>query len=348
MDRPYRVYFVCGDKSGPFYHDIGIPTKYFNQYKLLECVMANYINLDEMHQCDMIFFQRQYAPESILAQRSLKEQGMPCIAHVDDNVWEIPPYNPAHKVYQGALLKRFEQMLVEAHAVTTSTEYLYTLCKKFNPNVYCFRNLIETGIMDFKDHGRDITDQESVRIGWTGTPHHLDDIVIVEQALKEICRMHPNVKLVFFGFMPPHIQEMVDPLRIEFYSFVPSETYYLCLAKMDIDIGIAPLVQNGFNRGKTARKAQEYGALRIAPVLTDWDTYAAWTDEVNCIKPKKNRHIDWVKSLDRLVTDATLRDRIASGARDFVLQNHAIDKFIMERAQTYIEIHNKVKSGEFK
>ena len=348
MDRPLKVYFVCGDKSGPFYHDIGIPTKYFQNYQLLDCMMANYINLDEMGRCDMIFFQRQYAPESILAQRALKAAGMPCIMHVDDNVWEIPKYNPAHSVYQGPLLQRFERMVAEAHAVTTSTEYLASLCKKFNPNVYCFRNLIETGILDFKDKGRDVGARDTVRIGWTGTPHHLDDIILVEQALKEVCRTHPNVRLVFFGFMPPNITSMVPAERIEFYGFVPSESYYLCLAKLDIDIGIAPLCENGFNRGKTARKAQEYGALEVAPVLTPWDTYETWTDGINCVKPKKNRHIEWVKDLNRLVEDVEFRNRIASGARDFVVSNHAIDKYIIERAQTYIEIHERVKRGDLK
>ena len=348
MDRPLRVYFVCGDKSGPFYHDIGIPTKYFNQYKLLDCIMAGYLNIDEMANSDIIFYQRQYAPESILSQRTLKAEGKPCIAHVDDNVWEIPAYNPAAPIYKGDILKRFELMLTEAHAVTTSTEYLASLCRRFNKNVYCFRNLIETGIYDFKDPGRDLRDRDTVRIGWTGTQHHLDDITMVEQALKEVCRKYPQVRLVFFGFMPPNIHSMVAADRIEFYNFVPPETYYLCLAKMDLDIGIAPLCENGFNKGKTARKAQEYGTLQIAPVLTPWDTYEVWTDGVNCLKPKKNKHIEWVKDLSRLIEDVEFRNRIASGARDFVIENHAIDKYIMERAQTYINIYNKVHSGEIK
>jgi glycosyltransferase involved in cell wall biosynthesis len=348
MDRPLRVYFVCGDRSGPFYHDIGIPTKYFQNYKLLDCTMANYVNLEEMGQNDIMFFQRQYAPEAILAMRQMKAAGKTCIAHVDDNVWEIPTYNPAHSVYVDDVIERFHIVMRECHAVTTSTPYLAKLCLKQNKNVYIFRNLIESGIIDFKAKGRDETRKGEVRIGWTGTPHHLDDINMVEQALRDITKKYPNVKLVFFGFMPPNIPKMVPQNRYEFYAFVPSESYYICLANLDLDIGIAPLIENGFNRGKTARKAQEYGALQIAPVLTPWDTYDVWTDGVNCLKPKRNKHIEWMKDLSRLVEDVELRARIAQGARDFVLENHSIDRYIIERAQTHVDIHNKVQSGEYK
>ncbi len=342
-----KVVFVCGDFSGPYFHDIGIPVRYFQAYKLLNCILSKTLDISELTSGDIVFFQRQYAAESVHMARLLKqmkEKGIVTIAHIDDNVWELPKSNPAYSTYQGDVIARFEAVIREAHAATTSTPYLKSLVQKHNPNVYIFRNLVEPIIENFKSSGRDNPDE--IRIGWTGTPHHHDDILIVEQALKEICRMYKQVKLVFMGYMPPNISGMVTRDRWEFYEFVPVDGFYACFANLDFDIGIAPLENNRFNWGKTHRKFSEYGILKIPSVMSPIGPYLGLGDLGLTLMPKKNRHIGWIQALRQGIEEKEKTKEMAEKAHQWVMDNQDINKFIFERAQTFYDIHAQVTGTE--
>ena len=45
------------------------------------------------------------------------------------------------------------------------------------------------------------------------------------------------------------------------------------LARMNLDIAVAPLVDHPFNRAKSALKLLEYGALALPVVATDIEPY---------------------------------------------------------------------------
>jgi glycosyltransferase involved in cell wall biosynthesis len=339
-----KVSFICGDFSGPYFHDIGIPMKYFHKYNLLECNTHNQLSLNILSQSDVVFFQRQYAVGSLNLIKKLRKCGVATIAHCDDNVWELHATNPAYSTYQGDTVERFNEILAAAHLVTTSTPYLASLCRKYNPNVHIFRNLVDMSITNLLSPGRDNPDE--IRIGWTGTPHHYDDILLVESALRIVVEKDPRVKLVFMGFQPPHLTEMVPPYRTEFYSFVEPEYFYPALANLDFDIGIAPLVNTPFNWGKTARKAQEYAALKVAMVLSPIRTYEDWVHNETCLKPtRNNKPSDWVDTILELVEDKAKRETLVENAYKFVKENHDIDTYIHERAEVFYEAR-RIADGE--
>lgn len=308
------------------------------------------MQIDILKEADILHFQRQYAPESLIILRRMKARGIPCIFQVDDNVWEIPPGNPAKTTYVPGsdVMKRFEILMRESHAVVTSTPYLAQLCQKFNPHVYIFRNLVECDtIAEFKDSGRDNPDE--IRIGWIGTPHHYDDIQVVEFALKEILRMFKQVKLVFMGFSPTNKQILHEYLgRWEYYEFVDVDAFYASFASLDFDIGIAPLVDHPFNKGKTARKAQEYAALSVPMILSPMLCYKDWIHGETCLKPKNNKHIEWVKDLVWMIEHPKEREKMAKRANEQVRRDHDINKWIHERAAVYYDVIEKVKKGIYK
>jgi len=340
-----KVGFVCGDKSGPYYHDIGIPVQYFHKYSLLECKTFEHINLDEMFSQDIVFFQRQYAVESLNTILKMQQLGFPTIAHVDDNVWDIQKNSPAYSTYQGDTLARFQEIMSGAAAVTTSTPYLKQLCQRYNPNVYIFRNLVEIAkIAPLPRKDRDKPDE--IRIGWTATPHHRDDYVVVSKALQDIAKKYKHTKFVFMGYLPPEAKETIPAKQLEYYSFVKVEDFYPAFACLDFDIGIAPLTDHPFNWGKTGRKAQEYATLQIPMVLSPIRNYDEWKYEDTCIKPHRNKYMTWVSELSRLIEDKELRDTLADNAFKQVVNNHDIDKHIGERAQVFTDVIGRVRDGK--
>lgn len=339
MSLPIRLTVVAGDRSGPFFQDFGVPFPFFIKHDLIQPTAVDAVSVDALKSAEIVQFQRQYAPESLIILRYLKNAGVPTIAHVDDNVWDIPEGNPAKATYTGATLDRFFYILHEADAITTSTPHLGKLCSKYNQNVHLFRNLMDMSMTSYITEGRD--DPNEIRIGWTTTPHHFDDFPVVEPALKVILGKYPNVKLIFMGWLPPFVQT-IPFTRFEFYDFVPSDAFYFSFANLDFDIGIAPLIENGFNHAKTARKAQEYATFKIPMVLANVSTYRDWKNGETCIKPADNSTAGWVKALTWMVEHTTERKKIADRAHDQVIRNHSIDKFIWERATTYYKVYNQV------
>lgn len=338
-----KLLVIAGDRSGPYYHTYAIPNKYLNEYKLMECSSTDWLSMDAIATNDIVEMQRQYAPETAIIQRNLKRMGKCTVFHCDDNVWEIPPGNPAKETYKpgSAVMHRYELLISRCDAVTTSTPYLAEWCRKFNPNVYVMRNLVEVDfITSFQNPGRDNPDE--IRIGWTGTPHHHDDIQIVEPAIKEIMGKYPKVKWVFMGYAPTDKGVLHANLgRWEYYEFVRVDAFYAAFANMDFDIGIAPLCDNPFNKGKTARKAQEYATLKIPMVLSPMVCYKDWVHGETCLKPKNNQVSEWVKDLDWMITHKADRKAMADRAYEQVVRNHDVKRWVFERADIYKEIYNK-------
>jgi len=331
---------------GPFYHTYGVQFKYFQQYNLIDPTAVDYIAYDLIKVSEVIEFQRQYAPESYITMKKAKERGLVCIFHLDDNVWEIPPGNPAATTYQpgSPVLGRFEMLMEKAHAVSTSTPYLAKLSKRLNPNVYLYRNLVDPEIETFKSPGRD--NPEEIRIGWTGTPHHHDDIVPVEPIFPELVK-NCRVKLIFMGYAPPTILKDIKRDRWEYYDFVPVDYFYPAFTNLDFDIGLAPLIENGFNKGKTARKAQEYAICRIPMVLAPIVTYVDWKHGETCLKPKENNPEGWLERIQTMI-DSTEKekDRLTNNAYDQVVRNHNVHKYIWERAAFYYKVYKETRGEE--
>ena len=344
LNKELKVGVIAGDRSGPFLHDFGVPIPFMERNTGLRFTSFETLHPKALSNFDIIHFQRQYSPESLMILRSLKEDGMVTVALVDDNVWQLPKSNPASSTYQGATLERFQQIIVEAHAVTTSTPYLKELISKFNPNCYVLRNLVDPTIENFRTTDRD--DPNEIRIGWSTTVHHTDDANIAMPALVEICQKYPQVKLVFMGWLPPYIKDKLKRDRYEYYEFVPVDAFYACLGSLDFDIGIAPLEDNAFNKGKSGRKIQEYSILRVPAVVSPSAPYEDWKHNETCLKPEGNKHYNWIKELTRMIENKSLRDRLSEAAHEQVLRDHDICLWVLERASVYYQIYNSVKEGE--
>ena len=337
-----NVMFVAADTSGPAYHDLFLPVQYFHKYNLLKCVIVNDLASTLSTNADLISFQRQYVPEILMFLRKAKAAGKVVMTICDDDVWHLPPNNPAKSIYVGDVLARFNAILREVHAVTTSTPSLKREVLNYNKECYVHRNLVVPFYSTFKADGRDINDKETVRIGWHLTPHHHDDYLIIEEAIVKIAEKYPQVKWIFMGYKVP-ILSVLPPNRWEFYEFVNIDAFYPALANLDFDIGIAPLVDNAFNRGKTHRKFSEYGILKIPSVLSPVLPYIGLA-ELNCaLTPTTNDTKGWVESLSQLIEDTQLQKTISKNAYNWVLDNQAIDTYIKERSAVYYHVYNKVK-----
>jgi glycosyltransferase involved in cell wall biosynthesis len=349
MDAPkiLKIMMVASDMSGPMYHVLFLPSQYFNKFNLLQTKIVVALDQALAESSDIIAFQRQYTPECLMWLRMAKKQGKVVCTNVDDNIWELPPNNPAKSVYTKDNLARYEQILREVNATTTSTPYLKKLTLPFNKNCYVERNLVEPFLNEFVSIGKDLGSEDTVRIGWWLTPHHADDAEIIRDVVPAITKKYVQVKWIMMGWLPPFVATLPRN-RYEYYEFVKVDAFYPALASLDIDIAIAPLVLNGFNRGKTGRKSQEAAILGMPMVLSPISTYSNWKTDKTCIKPVTNDTKGWIDALSYLVENEPKREEIARAAYHYVLENHNIDTHIAEHAAIFYDIYNKAKGTDLK
>ncbi len=346
-NRPLNVTFVASDNSGPMFHILFLPSQYFAKYNLLQNRVVHSLEQIDVNNLDMVVFQRQYVSQVLMFIRMIKEKGIVVVTNTDDNIWNIPPNNPAKKVYTGDNLARYEAILREVHGVVTSTPYLKKLILPFNKNCYVERNLVEPFLNEFVSIGKDRGSENIIRLGWHLTSHHHDDYLIVEAALYKIIQQFPQVKLIFMGYKVPMLAK-VPRNRWEFYDFVEVDAFYPALASLDFDLGIAPLVPNGFNFGQTHRKFSEYAMMGVPAIVSPVLPYLGLPEEGVALSSKTNDTKGWFEILSYAIEHLPEMEEMAKRAYTWVLENQNINNFIWEHAQNFYQIYNQVKNTNLK
>ncbi|HBG05012.1 MAG: hypothetical protein A2075_19830 [Geobacteraceae bacterium GWC2_58_44] len=151
-------------------------------------------------------------------------------------------------------------------------------------------------------------------VGWSGAPHNLVFLRQILPQLREVQRRFPEVQwLVHCG---------VDPGFTDFnYSHEPFQPGREHEVVRRFHVGLLPLPDDPFVRGKSPIKALQYFASRVAvagsPVGATGEIIR---DEENALCV--NGGDQWVTALERLLTDAALRQRLAAaGRRSFEERN---------------------------
>jgi glycosyltransferase involved in cell wall biosynthesis len=237
-------------------------------------------------------------------------------------------------------------MIKAADVVTTTTDVLAKRVKKYNKNVKIVPNSL-----DFNRFKRREGNHERLRIGYTGGSTHWEDLGIVLDVIKDLQDKYDfdflvqgmcgtplvgemyNYKFIESEGLQPEKRsyylpalETFEKLRKIKYShipFYPPELYPDILRTLDIDIGIAPLKDNQFNKAKSCIKMYEYAAVGAAVLTSDVLPYSKENKYT-----AKNTYKDWYKKLERLIKDEDFRDKVWKKQYDFVEKNVDVSKVV--------------------
>lgn len=252
-----------------------------------------------------------------------REQQIPVILDIDDLLLQLPRSHPDHAKYQAQMVRTLKVVL-DADHIVASTPSLAAQLSKFHSSVEVIYN-------DLPRHAwKDVCGSRSMRrtgsngtvvtIGYIGSPSHLPDLLSVENAILAVLERNPGqVRFVSAGVpLPSRLRanpnvEFVKPskqIRHDYSAFVQFAS------SLSIDVGIAPLLDNEFNRCKSDIKFQEYSALGIPGLYSDLPPYRDRVRHgengllaVNCDQ--------WESSLHSLVASSELRSEIVTNsARD--------------------------------
>lgn len=200
-----------------------------------------------------------------------QERGLKIVVDSDD-FGDLNIDNPHQLEHKITNAKDVISITMEiADMVTTTSPYLSNHLAKLNSNVVVLPNFMDMRRWDIPTT---LNNTSEFRVGWAGSITHKEDVLMIRRSLIDFMRVRPDVKLVLIG--DPRFSTWFEDLNTEIMLGVPFEYYPKRLHGLQLDVGLAPLVKNEFNRCKSAIKAMEYGISKtpvIASTIYPYDEY---------------------------------------------------------------------------
>lgn len=155
-------------------------------------------------------------------------------------------------------------------------------------------------------------------IGWIGTTGNLPQWMGLLPAFERILAVEPKVRLKVVSNGDPPVCGL--PLDFERFTI---EREAACLE--DFDIGLMPLEDTPWNRGKCSYKALQCMAMGLPVVLSPVGmNREVVKDGVSGFFARSED--EWIAALLRLTGDEALRSRIGGAARTVVEERYSLDR----------------------
>ncbi len=199
--------------------------------------------------------------------------------------------------------------------VITGNNHLAEYARRYNSNTVMIPTPIDTAHFTPAQN----TKKQKVCIGWSGSWTTLPHFYLVKEELRELTRRYLSVCVRVFGTQVVNIPGV--PLEALDWS-LESELEQL----RSFDIGIMPLPDDEWSRGKCGFKLLMYMALGIPTVSSPIGV------NTEIIRDGENGFLassreEWIGKLSLLIADPLLRQRIAAAGRKTVEEKYSVAKW---------------------
>lgn len=238
-------------------------------------------------------------------ERRLARTGKPFVYDFDDAIW-LPNASPANRPF--AFLKRpskTAEVCRLATAVTVGNDALADFARKRAREVHVVPSTVS--LRQYAIAPKPPPDVPT--LGWTGSHSSARYLERLREPLAELAarRRFRFVVIGAEGVALPGVSVEFHPWR--------AATEVEDLATLDV--GVMPLDDDEWARGKCAMKAVQYMGLGIPAVVSPVGANTALVrDGDNGFLA--STHQEWVRSLEKLLTDPGLRSRLGAAARKTV------------------------------
>ena len=251
-------------------------------------------------------------------ERWIHRRGIPLLYLLDDPLY-IPYRSPSNGVL--SYLKFFGKVGTLCRlsaAVFANSPSNVAFARRHNANVWDIPSVVDATRYDGrKPPARSAGDP--VCVGWTGSSTTAQNLEVIKQPLAALSA-RDDVRLRFIG---------ANGLQLEGvrHDSQPWDPQTEVQDLRQFDVGLLPLPLTEWTPHKFYLKLVQYMALGIPPVATPLGANTTVIDDGETGFLVRNSH-EWTATLERLVDDAELRERVGSqaaekAARSYTLQANA-------------------------
>lgn len=196
-------------------------------------------------------------------ERYLNFLGIPYVFDYDDPIFHYYDSSPSRLV-RLLLANKMKQVIRGASVVFGGSPYLVEYARRENPNVELLPTVVDLSVYSetkrFRDQVR--SPDAPFVVGWIGSPSTASYLRHIAGALREFCGKHPGARVVLIGagrgFQLPGV-----PLEIREWSEA-TEVQDL----LSFDVGLMPLTDDPWSRGKCGFKLVQYMACGLPTVAS--------------------------------------------------------------------------------
>jgi glycosyltransferase involved in cell wall biosynthesis len=242
-----------------------------------------------------------------LIERSLAAFGTPYIYDLDDAIFLPPGGKPRFSAFRH---RKAEAIARHARLVTAGNEYLAEWAREHNDDVRLIPTTIDTDLY----RPRTATESGPVCVGWSGSHHTAGYLDAIAPVLRELQR-ETGVRLRVIGdegYSIPGAEVEALPWR--------EETELEDLA--EIDVGLMPMPDDQWARGKCGLKALQYMALEIPAVISPVGVNVEIAEGGAALLASDPA--EWKEAIGGLVESAERRRELGERGRERVEQRYSV------------------------
>lgn len=290
----------------------------------LHCTVQRLFQLFDISKFDFIVIHREafpfFAPhlENWVLRRHQK-----VIFSFDDAIYaghnEVAHLNHP-RLYRWKHGRKYDEVIRRSTQVIAGNRILAEYARRFNPSVSVIPTVVDCRQYSLRARVAEPHGSRPVTVGWVGSRSTASYLTLVESALRRLAHSYPGGVCFRFIGHPAYAPNIPYSSSVPFMLESEIEDLH------SIDIGLMPLPDTEWTRGKCAFKAIQYMASGIPVVASPVGmTPDLIQHGVNGLLASSSD--DWFRELERLICDPELRGRVAVAGRKTVEQSYSLEKW---------------------
>lgn len=271
---------------------------------------------------DVVVMQRRVSEDDIARMRRMRRFSRAfAVYELDDWLPNLPLKNAHRADLPADIVRSLRAALAQVDRFVVATPALAEAFAGYHERIRVVQNRLEPGLWGWLPGAPARPTTERPRVGWAGGLSHDGDLEMIADVVRELAG---EVDWVFFGMCP----ERLRPYVKEFHPGVDFHAYPRALALLGLDLALAPLEDNAFNRCKSHLRLLEYGACGYPVICSDLESYRGDLP----VTRVRNRYKDWVGAIrqhlaEREATAAAGQALREAVRRDWMLQGPALEEW---------------------
>ncbi len=287
---------------------------------------------------DAVIWGSLHTPYTLEIFRTMKQRhgSTAFLTEFDDIVFKIPEGSAAADFYYpGSELNQLAMAQIGmSDALIVSTPGLKDMMP--HPRVYVAENAIDLSL--WRGH---FPNRQRLTIGWMGGASHSADLEMVKEPLIEVLAKFPQVRVKVLHGAPEFLKHkmwcknLTNPPKDHnkrrrclcckgldgvswTHNFYTIDRYPRWVSRQSFDIGLAPLVDNAFNRAKSNLRWLEYSAMGVPTIASPVSHFVKTIREGETGYFARDAQ-EWVDRISQLVNEPETRENVGMKARQEVL-----------------------------
>lgn len=217
---------------------------------------------------------------------------------------------------------KFAKVLKNASGVIAGNKNLGNFARRYHEKVHVIPTVLDTDA--FRPSEK--TPHSLIRIGWSGLEYNFKYVQMLEPVFQKLLKQH-SIEIVILSGTPP--KNFKFPFR-----FLQWDQNREVEQMNEFDIGIMPLTNDEWTRGKCGMKLLQYMSVGVPSVATPVGVVEEILD--NGVNGFHARTLpDWERALSELIQNEQLRKSVAEEGRRTVLERYSVKVWFPKILELY-------------